>query len=227
MTKPRPVPVLPAQGRRVAFIGKGGAGKSTLLAYLLAHWKSYGVPCLAIDTDVPGKNEHGTLYTHANAVDIGAPVYPAPAVHHIRQEAQRLCPEKGVCLLDTAAWEKHDDGPHLTVMSAVDKVILCLQPTPNELDRATSALGYVQQLKNTGAPYPELYVMLTMVGQGVVAADKLEDKLTAAGYPVLASRFKFSSALNGPAHIFKKPIKVKSGSPMDRMAREVLDVVAR
>ena len=226
MTNPRPVPVLPAGGRRVAFMGKGGAGKSTLLAYLIAHLKKYGVPCIAIDTDVPGKNEHGTLYTHATAVDLGAPVYPAPAVPQIRQEAQRLCPEKGVCLLDTSAWEKKDDGPHLTVMSAVDKVFLCLQPTPNEVDRATSALGYVEQLKNTGAPYPEVHVILTMVGQGV-AADKLEAKLQAAGYPVLASRFKFSAALGGPAHIFKKPIRVKDGSSMDRMAREILEVVAR
>lgn len=226
MTNPRPVPVLPAGGRRVAFMGKGGAGKSTLLAYLLAHLKKYGVPCVAIDTDVPGKNEHGTLYTHATAVDLGAPVYPAPAVPQMRQEAQRLCPEKGVCLLDTSAWEKKDEGPHLTVMSAVDKVFLCLQPTPSEVDRATSALGYVEQLKNTGAPYPEVHIILTMVGQGV-AADKLEAKLQAAGYPVLASRFKFSTALSGPAHIFKKPIKVKDGSPMDRMAREILEVVAR
>jgi hypothetical protein len=184
------------------------------------------VPCVAIDTDVPGKNEHGTLYTHASAVDLGAPVYPAPAVHQIRTEAERLCPEKGVCLLDTAAWEKDDAGPHLVVMSAVQKVFLCLQPTPNELDRATSALAYVQQLKNTGAPYPELHIILTMVGGGV-AVDKLEAKLRAAGYPVLASRFRFSSAINGPAHIFKKPIKPKEGSPMDRMAREILDVTAR
>ncbi|MFG3158094.1 hypothetical protein ACGF7W_39345 [Streptomyces sp. NPDC048219] len=226
MTNPRPVPVLPAGGRRVAFMGKGGAGKSTLLAYLIAHLKKYGVPCVAIDTDVPGKNEHGTLYTHASAVDLGAPVYPAPAVPQIRQEAQRLCPEKGLCLLDTSAWEKKDEGPHLTVMSAVDKVFLCLQPTPNEVDRATSALGYVEQLKNTGAPYPEVHVILTMVGQGV-APDKLEAKLQAAGYPVLASRFKFSGALSGPAHIFKKPIRVKDGSAMDRMSREILEVVAR
>lgn len=226
MTKPSPVPVLPAQGRRAAFIGKGGAGKSTLLAHMLAYWKSYGVPCVGIDTDVPGDKEHGTLYVHANAVDLGAPVYPAPAVHQIRQEAQRLCPEKGVCVLDTGAWERKDDGPHLAVMSAVEKVILCLQPTPNELERAGSVLGHIQQLKNLGAPAPELYVLLTMVGQSV-AADALEGKLTAAGYPVLASRFKYSSALDGPAHSFKKKIKVKSGSAMDRIAREVLDVVAR
>src|SRR5690606_41267946 len=103
MTKPRPVPVLPAQGRRAGFIGKGGAGKSTLLAYLLAYWKSYGVACVAIDTDVPGKNEHGTLYTHANPADLGAPVYPAPAVHHIRQEAQRPTPPAGGGPLHPAA----------------------------------------------------------------------------------------------------------------------------
>ncbi|MFD8242376.1 hypothetical protein ACFV3P_24835 [Streptomyces albidoflavus] len=227
MTNPRPVPLLPPGGRRVAFMGKGGAGKSTLLAFLLAYWKKYGVPCVAIDTDVPGEKEHGTLYTHASAVDLGAPVYPAPAIPQIRQEAQRLCPEKGVCLLDTSAWEKKNEGPHLTVMSAVDKVFLCLQPTPNELDRATSALAYVQQLKTTGAPYPEVHIILTMVGQGRVAADQLEAKLQAAGYPVLASRFKFSGALNGPAHIFKKPIRPKDGSAMDQMAREVLEVTAR
>lgn len=226
MTTLRPIPVLPPGGRRVAFAGKGGAGKSTLSAYFLAYLKSYDVPCVGIDTDVPGKAEHGTLYTHANAVDLGAPVYPAPAVHHIRQEAQRLCPEKGVCLLDTAAWEKHDGGPHLAVMSAVDKVILCLQPTPSELDRATSVLGYIQQLKATGAPAPELHVMLTMVGRGV-AADKLQAKLEAAGYPVLSSRFMFSSALTGPAHIFKQKIRTRAGSAMDRMSREILEVVAR
>ncbi|MFJ2008469.1 hypothetical protein [Streptomyces chartreusis] len=223
---PRPVPVLPSGGRRVAFVGKGGAGKSTMLAYLLAYWKSYGVPCVGIDTDVPGEKEHGTLYVHASAVDLGAPVYPAPAVPQIRQEAQRLCPEKGVCVLDTGAWERKDNGPHLAVMSAVEKVILCLQPTPNEVERATSVLGYIHQLENTGAPAPELHVMMTMVGRSV-AADQLEDKLTAAGYPVLRSRFKYSSAMNGPAHVFKQPVKVKSGSEMDEIAREVLDVVAR
>lgn len=227
MTNPRrAVPLLPAQGRRAAFIGKGGAGKSTILAYCLRYWKSYGVPCVGIDADVPGEGEHGTLYVHANAVDLGAPVYPAPAVHQIRQEARRLCPEKGVCVLDTGAWERRQDGPHLTVLSAVEKVFLLLQPTPNEVERATSVLGYIQSLKNTGAPAPELYILLTMVGRGI-AADKLEQKLQAAGYPVLRSRFRFNSALNGPAHIFKQSIRPRPGSAMDELAREVLDVMAR
>ncbi|WP_331751189.1 hypothetical protein OG215_38330 (plasmid) [Streptomyces globisporus] len=107
---PRPVPVLPSGGRRVAFVGKGGAGKSTLPAY----WKSYGVPCIAIDTDVPGEKEHGTQYVHASRADFGVPVYPAPTEPQIRQEAQRLCPEKGVCALDTGPWERKPDSPHLT-----------------------------------------------------------------------------------------------------------------
>ncbi|MCY0924227.1 MULTISPECIES: hypothetical protein [unclassified Streptomyces] len=226
MTIPRPVPVLPAQGRRVAFIGKGGAGKSTLLAYLLAHWTSYGVPTVAIDTDTPGDKEHGTLYAHANAVDLGAPVHPAPAVRHIRREARRLCPEKGVCLLDTGAWQRSENGRHLAVVSAVDKVILCLQPTPNEVERARSVLGHLQKLQNTGMPVPELHIVLTMVGRSV-AADDLEGKLQARGHSVLRSRFLFSSAMNGPAHIFKRPIKPRTGTTTDDLAREILNIVAR
>ena len=150
----RTVPLLPAQGRRAAFIGKGGAGKSTVLAYCLRYWNSYGVPCVAIDTDVPGEGEHGTLDVHANAVDLGAPVYPAPAAHQIRQEARRLCPEKGVCVLDTGAWEKRQDGPHLTVMSAVDKVFLFLQPTPNEVERAHIRARLHPDAGGTPAPRP-------------------------------------------------------------------------
>jgi GTPase SAR1 family protein len=226
MTTSRPVPVLPAQGRRVAFVGKGGAGKSTMLAHFLRYWKSYGVPCVGIDTDVPGDDENGTLYVHAMKADLGAPVYPAPAVHQIRNEAQRLCPEKGVCVMDTGAWERKKGGPHLQVVSAVDKVVLCIQPTGNELERAASVLGYIQTLKDTGAPAPELVIMLTMVGQGTVV-DTVEEELATAGYTVLRSRYRFSTAVNSPAHTFGKAIKVRPGSDMDLMAREVLDVVAR
>ena len=65
-----------------------------------------------------------------------------------------------------------------------------------------------------------------MVGTGV-AANQLQQKLEAAGYPVLQSRLKYSSALDGPAHIFKKKIRPRAGSPMDDLAREVLGVIAR
>lgn len=226
MTTAPAVPVLPPEGRRIAFIGKGGAGKSTIIAHLLAYWTSYGVPCVGIDSDVPGENEHGTLYSHASRVDLGAPVYPAPAAGQIRNEARRLCPEKGLCVLDTGAWERKQGNTHLQVVSAVDLLVLCLQPTGNELDRAGSALGYVQQLTDTGAPAPKLVTLLTMVGQSA-AADAVERDLAEAGYILLRSRYRFSTALNSPAHFFGEPIKVRARSAMDALAREVLDVAAR
>lgn len=227
MTTSRPVPVLPSEGRRLAFIGKGGAGKSTMLAHLLAYWTSYGVPCIGIDTDVPGDDEHGTLYEHAQAADLGAPVYPAPAIHHIRNEALRLTPEKGLGALDTGAWERKSGGPHLAVLSAVDLAVLCMQPTKNELNRAASVLGAIQQLEATGARAPKLAILLSMVDRSAASADDLDVTLSEAGYTVLRSRFHLSNGRDGLAQSFGEPIKVKAGSELDVMAREILDVVAR
>lgn len=227
MTTPRPVPVLPAEGRRIAFVGKGGAGKSTMLAHFLAYWKSYGVPCVGIDTDVPGDDEHGTLYEHAQEVDLGAPVYPAPAIHQIRNEAMRLCPEKGLCALDTGAWERKKDGPHLQVLSAVDLAVLCLQPTGNEVQRAGSVLGAIESLRSTGARTPRLVILLTMVDPRTATPDEVDEELAEAGYTVLRSRYELSNARTGYAQSWGKPIKTVQGTNMDVMAREILDVVAR
>ncbi|MEV0137930.1 MULTISPECIES: ATP-binding protein [Streptomyces] len=227
MTKPRPVPVLPAQGRRIAFVGKGGAGKSTMLAHFLAYWKSYGVPSIGIDTDVPGEDENGTLYEHAQVVDLGAPVYPAPGIHQIRNEAVRLCPEKGLCALDTGAWERKKDGPHLPVLSAVDLAVLCLQPTGNEVQRAGSVLGAIESLSATGAHAPELVILLTMVDPSTATPDDVDTELAEAGYTVLRNRYELSNARNGYAQSWGKPINTKPDTNMDRMAREILDVVAR
>ncbi|MET7621793.1 hypothetical protein ACWC5O_45215 [Streptomyces sp. NPDC001450] len=227
MTTSRPVPVLPSEGRRVAMIGKGGAGKSTLLAHWLAYWTSYGVSCIGIDTDVPGDDENGTLYEHAQAVDLGAPVYPAPAIHHIRNEALRLTPEKGLGALDTGAWERKAAGPHIAVLSAVDLAVLCMQPTKNELNRAASVLGAIQQLEATGARAPQLVILLTMVDRSAASADDIDEILSEAGYTVLRSRFHQSNGRDGFAQSFGEPIKVVEGSEMDTMAREILDVVSR
>ncbi|MEV0926887.1 MULTISPECIES: hypothetical protein [Streptomyces] len=227
MTTSRPVPVLPSEGRRVAFVGKGGAGKSTMLAQFLAYWTSYGVPCIGIDTDVPGDNEHGTLYEHAQAVDLGAPVYPAPAIHQIRNEALRLTPEKGVGALDTGAWERKKDGPHLAVLSSVDLAVLCMQPTKNELNRAASVLGAIQQLEATGARAPRLVILLSMVDRSAASADDMDEILSEAGYTVLRSRYHLSNGRDGLAQSFGEPVRVREGSEMDDMAREILDVVAR
>ncbi|MFD4143068.1 hypothetical protein [Streptomyces sp. NPDC058572] len=227
MTTSRPVPVLPSEGRRLAFIGKGGAGKSTMLAHFLAYWTSYGVPCIGIDTDVPGDDEHGTLYEHAQAADLGAPVYPAPAIHHIRNEAVRLTPEKGLGALDTGAWERKSGGPHVAVLSAVDLAVLCMQPTKNELNRAASVLGAIQQLEATGARAPKLAILLSMVDRSAASADDLDVTLSEAGYTVLRSRYHLSNGRDGLAQSFGEPIKVKPDSELDVMAREILDVVAR
>lgn len=227
MTRSRPVPVLPAEGRRIAFIGKGGAGKSTMLAHLLAYWNSYGIDCISIDTDVPGDDEHGTLYEWAQAADIGAPVYPAPAIHQIRNEAIRLTPEKGLGTLDTGAWERKAGGPHIAVLSAADLAVFCMQPTKGELNRAGSVLGAVQQLEATGARAPELVILLSMVDRAAASADEMDTALSNAGYRVLRSRYHLSNARDGLAQSFGAPVKVKEGSELDEMAREILDVVAR
>lgn len=227
MTTSRPVPVLPSAGRRVAFVGKGGAGKSTMLAHFLAYWASYGVPCIGIDTDVPGEDEHGTLYEHAQVVDLGAPVYPAPAIHQIRNEAVRLTPEKGLAALDTGAWERKKDGPHVTVLTAVDTVVFCMQPTGNELNRAGSILGQIQQLEATGARAPQLVILLTMVASGSASPDDVDRTLSEAGYTVLRNRYLLSNGRDGYAQSWGKPIRTKPGTNMDEMAREILDAVAR
>ncbi|MGA4954084.1 hypothetical protein [Streptomyces lydicamycinicus] len=227
MTTSRPLPVLPAAGKRLAFVGKGGAGKSTMLSQMLAHWSDFGVPCIGIDTDIPGEEEHGTLYEHATAVDLGAPVYPAPAVHQIRNEALRLTPEKGVAALDTGAWERKTDGPHMAVLSAVDLAVLCMQPTKNELNRAASVLGAIQQLEATGAHAPRLVILLSMVDPRAASADDMDVSLAEAGYTVLRSRFHLSNGRDGLAQSFGEPVRVREGSEMDSMARELLDVVAR
>jgi len=227
MTTSRPVPVLPSEGRRLAFFGKGGAGKSTMLAHFLAYWSSYGIPCIGIDTDVPGDDEHGTLYEHAQAVDLGAPVYPAPAIHQIRNEAVRLTPEKGLAALDTGAWERKAGGPHIAVLSAVDLAVLCMQPTKNELNRAASILGAIQQLEATGARAPKLVIMLSMVDRSAAAADDMDETLSGAGYTVLRSRYHLSNGRDGLAQSFGEPVKTRDESEMDVMAREILDVVAR
>lgn len=227
MTKQRPVPVLPADGRRLAFIGKGGAGKSTVLAHCLAYWSSYGVPCIGIDTDTPGEDENGTLYEHAQAVDLGAPVYPAPAIHQIRNEATRLTPEKGLGALDTGSWERKKGGPHAAVLGSVDLAVLCLQPTKTELNRAASVLGSINELEATGARAPELAVLLTMVDNSAASADEMDASLSTAGYTVLRNRFPLSNGRDGYAQAFGDPIRVKEGSLMDNMSRELLDVVSR
>lgn len=223
----RVVPALPPGGRRLAFIGKGGTGKSTTLAHLLAHWAAWGVPCVGIDTDKPGDTENGSLYEWANRVDIGAPVYPAPAQHQITSEAHRLTPEKGLGVLDTGAWERRQDGPHLAVLASVDLVVFCLPPTRMELERAGSILGALNQLESVGAHVPRLVILQTLVNNNASSAVRNRAALERKGFKVLITTVPRNDAQDGYAQAFGRVPRLVAESPMENLSYELLhEVVA-
>ncbi|WP_432034458.1 hypothetical protein [Streptomyces antibioticus] len=217
---------LPPDGVRIAFVGKGGSGKSTTAAHVLAHWGKDGIPCIGLDADRPGDEEDGSLYTWANAVDIGAPVYPAPAVSHVAREAARLTPPNGIALLDTGAWERRDGSPHAAVLAAVNLAVLCLPPTRMELERAGSVLGTLEHLRSIGAHAPRLVVLQTLVNPSARSGGTTREALTGAGFTVLTTVIPRQDAHDGYAQAFGRPPRVIPGSPMDHLARELLDLVA-
>lgn len=217
---------LPPEGRRLALIGKGGTGKTTTSAHLLAHWAKDGIPCIALDVDRPGDEEDGSLYTWANAVDLGHPVYPAPAVPHIAREAARLTPPGGLGLLDTGAWERRDGSPHMPVLTAVDLAVLCLPPNRIEIERAGSVLGALQHLQSLGAHAPRLVVLQTLVNPSARSAGTTREALEAAGFQVLRTVIPRVDAHDGYAQAFGRPPRVVAGSPMDLLAAELLEEVA-
>ncbi|MFG2623229.1 hypothetical protein ACGFXC_37045 [Streptomyces sp. NPDC048507] len=219
-------PLLPAGGRRIAFVGKGGSGKTTTIAHVLAHLAKQGVPAVGMDADKPGDEEDGSLYVWASAVDIGAPVYPAPALPRIADEAQRLTPPHGLGLLDTGAWERREGSPHLAVLSAVDLVVLCLPPTRMEMERAGSVLGALEHLRSVGAHAPRLVVLQTLVNASARSAGTTREALEGAGFTVLSTVVPRNDAHDGYAQAFGRAPRLVPGSPMDLLTAELLAVVA-
>ena len=220
-------PVLPAEGRRIGLIGKGGSGKSTVAAHVLAHWADEGVDAVGVDMDKPGDDERGSLYSWAELVDLGVPVYPAPAHTRLGQEVRRLTPGKGLGLVDTGAWERTAGGPHYAVLSSVDLVVLTLKPTDMEMDRAGSVLAAIEHLESVGASVPRLVILLTMVNSSAASGPETRTALTDAGYTVLRTQIPQSDAKDGYAQSFGKPIRIAGGSPMQLLAAELLTEVAR
>lgn len=219
-------PTLPADGRRIAFVGKGGSGKSTAAAHVLAHWADKGVPAVGIDTDKPGDDEAGSLYAWADLVDLGAPVYPAPSTSRLAAETRRLTPARGVALLDTGAWLRTVGGPHMTTLASVDLAVLTLPPTDIELDRAGSVFTAIEHLEAIGAAAPRLVVLLTLVNRSAASGDETRTALTDAGYRVLRTTIPRSDARDGYAQSFGKPPRVSHSSPMGLLAAELLTEVA-
>lgn len=217
--------VLPAEGRRIGLIGKGGSGKSTVAAHLLTHWADDEIPVVGVDMDRPGDDESGSLYSWAELVDLGAPVYPAPAHTRLGPEARRLTPEKGLGLIDTGAWERKAGGPHFAVLGSVELAVLTLQPTDMELDRAGSVLAAIEHLASVGAPTPRLVILLTMVNPSARSAADTRSTLTDAGYHVLTATVPRSDAMDGYAQAFGKP--PRRGGAMRALATELAAEAAR
>jgi MinD superfamily P-loop ATPase len=225
MTPPRQR--LPEEGKRIGIIGKGGSGKSTASGHLLAHWNADGIPAVGIDADDPGEQEDGSLYTWSDAVDLGGPVYRAPAASRIAAEARRLTPEHGLALIDTGAWERKSGNRHFAVLAASDLVVLAVQPTPIELERAGSVLKAVEQLESVGVPTPRLLLLMTMVNRSASSAKETREDLTAAGFTVMRTEVPRSDGRDGYGQSFGRAPRIEPGSPMALLADELLGEVTR
>lgn len=209
---------LPQEGKRVAIIGKGGSSKSTTGAHLIAYWAKKGIPVVGMDSDDPGEEEHGSLYAWAEACDLGAPVYPAPAAPRIAEEARRLTPENGLLLLDTGAWERKAGNRHFAVLSAVELAVLALQPTPIELERAGSVLAAIEQMESFGVAVPRLMLLMTMVNRSASAARDTRKDLVKAGFELLKTEIPRSDGREGYAQAFGLPPRVRNTDDDDPMA---------
>jgi cellulose biosynthesis protein BcsQ len=226
-TSPGTAPPLPAEGARIAFVGKGGSGKSTIIGYLLGHWAEDGYEVAALDADEPGDDENGSLIEWAELAQLGGPVYPAPSRSGIRERAKALTPAGGLLAVDTGAWVRRAGGTHFAVLSAVDLVVLTMAPTRMELDRAGSILAALEHLESVGAHCPRLVICLTMVNPSAAAADETEETLTEADYTVLRTRIPRSDAREGYGQAFGRTPRLVPDSPMDQLAAELAVEVSR
>lgn len=219
--------VLPAQGRRIGVIGKGGSGKSTTLGHLLAHWAADGIPCVGLDADDPGEEEDGSLFAWSDHVDLGAPVYRAPAASRLAAEAKRLTPAGGLLGIDTGAWERRSGNRHFAVLAAADLVVLALQPTPMEIERAGSVLKALEQLESVGVTPPRLVILLTMVNRSAASAAETREDLAGAGFTVLRTEIPRQDGRDGYSQAFGQLPRVVADSPMADLAAELVTEAAR
>ncbi|WP_257142034.1 hypothetical protein [Streptomyces sp. sk226] len=218
---------LPPEGRRIAFVGKGGSGKSTIIGFLLGHFAAKGIDAAAMDADEPGDEENGSLVEWSEVVDLAGPVYPAPSRSHLRDRAAKLTPAHGILAIDTGAWIRKAGNTHYAVLSAVDLVVLTLAPTRMELNRAGSVLAALDHLADVGAHCPRLVIALTMVNTSAASGDETADALRDGGYTVLDTRIPRSDARDGYAQVFGRVPPIVTGSPMDKLADELLAEVVR
>ncbi|MCY0961459.1 hypothetical protein [Streptomyces sp. H27-H5] len=221
MTTHSPAVVIPQQGRRLAFIGKGGTGKSTIIAHMLKHWNDAGIPGSAMDADEPGDEENGSLIDWADEADLGGPVYPAPNRSKVRDQLVKYTPESGLLAVDTGAWNRKAGNMHFAVLAGVDLAVLTLPPTRMELNRAGSVLAAIDHLEEVGAHVPRLVICLTLTNASAKAADDTYKDLTGAGFTVLKTRVPRVDAQDGYGQSYGLEPKLIPGSPMDLLAAEL------
>jgi hypothetical protein len=180
-----------------------------------------------MDTDEPGEGEPGSLETWSRAASLGAPVYRAPASpDDLDRELSRYTPEGGCAVLDTPAWERKPETIHLRALTLVDLAVLCLQPSPGELDRAGSFLRALEHIQSVGGRMPEWVILLTRTHHSASAVGETRQVLEEAGFTVLTNQVPDEHAKNGLGQSHGKPIPVDHSGAMGRLAVELFAKVA-
>ncbi|MGA4980052.1 hypothetical protein [Streptomyces cinereoruber] len=220
---------LPAKGRRVAFIGKGGSTKTHTLAHVLGHWGRMNYPTGAIDSDQPGEDEDGSLYTWdqmGGGLVEGMTVKAQYSALHLPGTIVEETPEGGLLGIDTGAWSNVPGGTHHSALAMSDLAVLCLQPAEGELHRSASVWAALKYLEDTGSRRPELVVLFTRTHHNAKANDEARRALEKSGITVLESTVPNQMGEDGYSRAFGKPLALADDDPMHRIAVEILSKVA-
>ncbi|MFF2548308.1 hypothetical protein ACFVUY_37925 [Kitasatospora sp. NPDC058063] len=229
---------LPAQGRRVTFIGKGGSTKTHSLMHILGHWRRMELPVGAIDSDEPGEDEDGSLYTwhqmgtrttpEGKTVHVvpGMNVRPQYSALRLAGEIANSTPPGGILGIDTGSWNNRPGGIHHSALAMSDLAVLCLQPHEGELNRSASVWAALNYLEQTGARRPELVVLFTRTHHNAKSTADVRGTMTRAGITVLENTVPNQMGEDGYSRAFGKPLHLEDGDPMHLIAVEIAERIA-
>ncbi|MFD9598582.1 hypothetical protein ACFWA9_38270 [Kitasatospora sp. NPDC059973] len=233
-----PMYKIPPKGRRVSFIGKGGSTKTHTLMHVLGHWQRMGLPVGAIDSDEPGEDEDGSLYTwhqmgvrttpEGEKVNVvpGLEIRPQYSALRLASEVTKTTPEGGILGIDTGSWNNRPGGIHHSALAMSDLVVLCLQPHEGELNRSASVWAALKYLEETGARRPELVVLFTRTHHNAKSTDEVRGTLTRAEIEVLKNTVPNQMGEDGYSRAFGKPLTLEDGDPMHLIAAEIAERIS-
>ncbi|MFD9150946.1 hypothetical protein ACWHAO_27985 [Streptomyces albidoflavus] len=220
---------LPEKGRRVTFIGKGGSTKTHTLAHVRGHWARMGYPVGAIDSDQPGEDEDGSLYTWdqmCGGMVKGRPVKAQYSALHLPGTIAEETPAGGLLGIDTGAWSNTPGGTHHSALAMSDLAVLCLQPAEGELHRSASVWLALKYLEDTTGRRPELVVLFTRTHHTAKANDEARRALEKREITVLESSVPNQQGEHGYSRAFGKALALDDDDPMHKVAVEILTKVA-